>query len=224
MTKRPRKPDQDASEKGLSAAFEERLGALIAKLGGATKVAERFHLDRSAVSKWKGGVTRPPLIAVAEMCAEAGFSIDWVMGLSTQQDDDFAYLPLYEARAAAGTGLVPAGDDVAGTLAFRRDWLRHAGIPVSSAGLMTAVGDSMHPTVPDGSVMLVDMAAREPRDGCIYVLARDDAVVVKRLQRIAGGAFYLLSDNPLYEREEVARSDLEGINVVGRVVWVGHRL
>ena len=82
----------------------------------------------------------------------------------------------------------------------------------------------MEPTLSDGDDLLVDTNddAARLRDG-IYVLRREDSVIVKRvavnpLPRHAT----IKSDNPAYP--EWPDCDLATLDIVGRVVWAGHRI
>jgi hypothetical protein len=126
--------------------------------------------------------------------------------------------------ASAGPGALPAEERLQGHLAFDAAWLRRL---VGDPGRLSAIrvdGDSMRPTLSDGDDILVDAsdAARRLRDG-IYVLRRDDALLVKRLAvNPAAGRVAVLSDNPEYP--SWPDCDPAAIDVIGRVIWVGRRL
>jgi len=133
-------------------------------------------------------------------------------------------VPQLGLGASAGPGALPPDERLQGHLAFDAAWLRRlAGDP----GRLSAIrveGDSMRPSLSDGDDILVDAseAGRRLRDG-IYVLRRDDALLVKRLAvSPAAGRVAVLSDNPDYP--SWPDCDPDGIDVVGRVVWVGRRL
>ena len=82
-----------------------------------------------------------------------------------------------------------------------RNWLKS----VSQArpedlSIIRVSGDSMSPTLADGDDILVDRSdgAARLRDG-IYVLTRDDTLMVKRLSlHPAGNSLTIASDNPAY--------------------------
>ena len=110
-------------------------------------------------------------------------------------------------------------------IAFDPKWLRQlcAG-GTSHLSFIRVQGDSMSPTLADGDDILVDGAdgANRLRDG-IYVLRRDDSLMVKRLAvNPFAGRVTLRSDNAAYpEWKDVEMSTL---NIIGRVVWAGRRL
>lgn len=144
-------------------------------------------------------------------------------GLS--QFQEFALLPRYSVSASAGSGLVALEEQEIERIAFRRDWLHEMGIDAREAGLVTASGDSMDPTIPDGAMMLVVRRHGEPvRSGFIYVLVLDGEVLVKRIMRNVDGTFDLISDNPLYPVQKVRQVDLDGLQIAGRVFWVGRKI
>jgi len=215
---------------GDTTPLHERVARLIDAVGGTGEAAKLVD--------WRKEGASLPLQKILTLAVKAGVSLDWVAtghdvrpdiqssidAAGFAEDDGFAFLPLYQARAGAGQGLVPVDEQVVERLAFRRDWLRRTGINPENTGLLLSFGDSMYPTIPDGAVMMVDFAMTDRRDGCIYVLAHDDTVMVKRLQLRADGSIVMISDNPLYERQTVTREEFDGLRIVGRVVWVGHTL
>lgn len=137
---------------------------------------------------------------------------------------DLALIPRYEVQAGAGSGLVPVSEVATEALAFRRDWLRQIGVSPQQAALVTADGDSMAPTIPDRSIMLVDLAIRDVRNGHIYILIVAGAVVVKRVQINTDRTVVLISDNSRYDREVISQDRLADLHIAGRVVWVGHMI
>jgi phage repressor protein C with HTH and peptisase S24 domain len=82
----------------------------------------------------------------------------------------------------------------------------------------------MHPTLSDGDDIMVDLSAtgRKLQDG-IYVLRRDDALLVKRIAlHPARSTLTIASDNPAYASwTDCAAHEVE---IIGRVVWAGRRI
>jgi hypothetical protein len=141
-----------------------------------------------------------------------------------QRAEDYVLIPRLEIGASAGSGAV-AGDETALTaLAFQSNWVRSvaSGRP-EALSVISVTGDSMLPTLADGDHILVDTADRERlRDG-IYVLRTDEALLVKRLSvNPATRRLTIRSDNDAYPSWDDC--DPAGVNVIGRVVWVGRRL
>ena len=134
-------------------------------------------------------------------------------------------VPRLDIAASAGAGAL-AGDETAQPhMAFSAHWLRRvAAGDIKQLSLIRVEGDSMLPTLSHGDEILVDRGdgGRRLRDG-IYVLRRDDALIVKRLALDpAGGRVSIRSDNDAYP--SWPDCPLASIDIVGRVVWVGRTL
>jgi hypothetical protein len=134
-------------------------------------------------------------------------------------------VPRLDVGAAAGAGAFADGERHASHLAFDPAWLRRVarGAP-DQLSIIRVAGDSMAPTLADGDEILVDRGdgAERLRDG-VYVLRRDDALLVKRLAlHPAGRGFAIRSDNPAYPGWPDCEPD--AIEIVGRVIWAGRRI
>lgn len=134
-------------------------------------------------------------------------------------------VPRLDVRASAGPGSTVGEERAVSHLAFDAGWLRRIGARDGKAlSIIRVEGDSMAPTLIDGDEILVDGAdgPERLRDG-IYVLRRDDSLLVKRLSpNPAGDRVSVLSDNQAFRSwpDEPRQS----IEIVGRVVWCGRRL
>jgi phage repressor protein C with HTH and peptisase S24 domain len=133
-------------------------------------------------------------------------------------------LPRLDVRASAGPGANADGETVTGSVAFDGQWLRRlAGGRAADLSIITVTGDSMAPTLIDGDDILVDRGddAERLRDG-LYVLRRDDSLLVKRLAvSPADRLVSVRSDNPAYPGWPDCPP--QSLAIVGRVVWAGRR-
>lgn len=134
-------------------------------------------------------------------------------------------VPQLDVGASAGPGALPGGEAALSHIAFDRKWLRRlvAG-DGSQLSIIRVEGDSMAPTLDDGDEILVDRgdSFERLRDG-IYVLRREDALMVKRLSPDPSGRTVTVrSDNDAYPSWPGCKPG--EIDVVGRVVWCGRRL
>jgi len=140
-------------------------------------------------------------------------------------DEEFALIPGYNVQVAAGHGSLAGGDESpTRELAFRRKWLRYRGLHENDLALVFAKGDSMEPTISDNETVMVDTSEKKLRDGHIYVIRNGDHLLVKRIQTLWNDGVQLLSDNKEYPPQEISRDDLENLEVIGKVVWVGKDL
>lgn len=128
-------------------------------------------------------------------------------------------IPRYdEVRPSAGHGSVATSELPTTRVAFERNWLIDLGIAAESAVILPAQGDSMEPTIMNGSPMLVDTSKKEVRNGFIYVFDIDGDLVVKRIERLPDGSFDLISDNSnRYPTRTLTRETVATMTVVGRV-------
>jgi phage repressor protein C with HTH and peptisase S24 domain len=140
-------------------------------------------------------------------------------------DDGFVKVPRYKVDASAGHGSVISSEQIVDHLAFRADWVRHAlGVQVSALALINVTGDSMEPTLSNGDLILIDTSVGRVDDSGVYVLQFDGKLKVKRIHSKTDGTVDIISDNPRYPIELINNDLVQGLNVVGRVVWCGRRM
>ena len=139
--------------------------------------------------------------------------------------DNFAFIPQYTAKAAAGLGHENPHVESVNTLAFKREWLRAKGLNSKHLIAISADGDSMWPTINDHDVLLLDTSNTEPADRQIFVLTSSDkGTIVKRLIKTAMGGWIIRSDNDDcddYADVMLARSEVNEHRIIGKVVWRG---
>ncbi|WP_323780066.1 LexA family transcriptional regulator [Thalassovita sp.] len=136
-------------------------------------------------------------------------------------DQEYSTIRTYDIDAAAGNGIVPASEEASREVAFSRSWLMQNGIAADLAGLVRVKGDSMAPTIPDGSHILVDFTGKADwSPPGVYVIRHEGAVVVKRLQiinRTGEKLVVLLSDNPLFQPIFIAPDSALDFQPIARV-------
>ena len=130
-----------------------------------------------------------------------------------------------DVEASAGPGSLIDNEVQVGAYGFDSAWLRGVSrAKPQDLSIIKVMGDSMAPTLADGDDVLVDQTdtQRSLRDG-IYVLRRDETLMVKRLAIAPTSATVTISsDNPAYPTWRDCA--LDSIDVVGRVVWAGRKL
>lgn len=139
-----------------------------------------------------------------------------------QPAEDYVEVKRITAVVAAGGGSAEEVYEEVGSLAFRRDFLASCGVTAGAARILNVKGTSMEPTIPDGSVLLVNSANKEPRNGQIYALAKGNDLVVKRLIK-TGDEWVARSDNQDGNPDFPINDGLQ-VTVLGRAVWIGAKL
>ncbi|CUH68036.1 Pyocin repressor protein [Thalassovita gelatinovora] len=143
--------------------------------------------------------------------------------------EEFARIPLHNASLAAGNGHQNGSEMIVDYLSFRRDWLRRIGVAPANATLARVEGDSMHPSIWSGDIVLIDRSRTDvpvrkigskPRNSSpVYALLDDGHARVKRIERPTDDQVLLLSDNPDHGPEF---AKIETLSIIGKVMWWGH--
>ena len=125
-----------------------------------------------------------------------------------------------ELAAAAGGGAEALGEEIAGCVWFRQDWLAARGLDPALCAVIRVVGESMEPLLREGDSILVDRQRRDRAEQCIYVVRTGDGLVVKRAGRGADGAWLLVSEHPSWA--PIAWPG--GAETIGQAVWTARSL
>lgn len=132
-------------------------------------------------------------------------------------------VPELELGYSMGGGSVFNDYNQRGTVPFQRDWLRGL-MRGTFADLFVArgAGDSMMPTLLDGDIVLIDTAQKRiDQQDRIWALSYGDLGMIKRVRRLPGGTYQVMSDNPSVSLIEATDEELQ---VVGRVIWIGRTM
>lgn len=157
--------------------------------------------------------------AVLEWCGKLGIR----MVKPDEKLTDYSLLPKVSAVAGAGESLETCSD-IEGMYAFRTDFLNRVHINPDKSVMLLVRGDSMEPLIKDGDTVLVDQSKTLPEDGFIHLVTLDEALMIKRLQRIPNG-WRLRSENPDRGYIDIEGDDqLNMFRVHGRVRWFGRVL
>lgn len=171
--------------------------------------------------------------AIMESIANALECLQDVESLQKQLDQykaaesSLVAVPLYDVRAAAGHGALPAETPHSDVLHFNEAWIRQElRASPEDLYLIYVDGESMEPTLRSGDVILLDRRATKPDREGIYILRMDGMLLVKRLQALPGASVKVSSDNPAYEPFVLMLADMESQDfaILGRVVWSGRRM
>ncbi|MEL6646646.1 MAG: S24 family peptidase [Pseudomonadota bacterium] len=137
----------------------------------------------------------------------------------------FAEIPRYPARLAAGAGTWNPDDQkptdfIPFTWAFLESYIRKE--TVDGLITLTVSGDSMAPTISDNDLVMLD-TNESTLDAGVFAFVLDGVARVKRFNVTMRG-IDILSDNPNYETERYTREELQNMQIIGRVRWVGRAL
>jgi phage repressor protein C with HTH and peptisase S24 domain len=140
----------------------------------------------------------------------------------SSDQEGYVFVPKYDVQVSAGQVSLIHSEQIVSHLAFQENWIRQElGIDPNHIVLIQAVGDSMNPTFNAGALLLVNTKVNEIKNDSIYVINRDDELIVKRIQDLWNGQIKIKSDNPKYEPLIIQKTD--ALKIVGEVVWVGQK-
>ena len=128
-------------------------------------------------------------------------------------------VPVHRLQTAAGAGATDLDESTKNVAYFRREWLAKHGLVANRCSIISVMGESMEPTLPDGCAILLDHNETRRREGRILVILKSNGLVVKRAGKDKQGFWLLVSDHPAWEPEPWADAE-----VVGEVKWMAREL
>jgi len=162
-----------------------------------------------------------PFKEILEYCANKKLSINWLffdqaIEMLAEETDKFFQVHYFaDIRASAGGGSFNFDDDYE-VLSIDRTLMNN--ITASSSEILEAInvdGESMEPTLQDGSIVFIDRNQTNINKDGIFVASTTAGLFIKRIRQRADGMIELISDNKAYSPEMITPDEVE---IVGRVV------
>lgn len=208
----------------LVATVSSRVQECADKLGSGEVLAKKSGISRRSLEYYLKGTVDPKLTKLKLIADAAEVPLTWLVGGQEIAPDSttasYSYVPKMNIEVSAGHGSHNGEEHEKESLAFREDWLRSKGLKSKNLALVSVRGDSMEPTLPDLSILLVNTLETKPGDG-IYILLIEDQLYAKRLQVELDGSINIISDNPAYKTLTIEKGSSIRADIRGRVVWVG---
>ncbi|WP_252097717.1 S24 family peptidase [Pseudoalteromonas sp. NBT06-2] len=142
----------------------------------------------------------------------------------TEFNEEFALIPGYHISVSTGHGAFNGDAKIKRHLAFRKKWLDYKNLSSNQLAVVFAKGDSMEPTIHNNNTILVDLSDKKLSEGLIYVIRIGEELYAKRLQQYIDGSVRLISDNKEYIDQLLKPNELEQLEIIGKVVWIGKDL
>jgi phage repressor protein C with HTH and peptisase S24 domain len=76
----------------------------------------------------------------------------------------------------------------------------------------------MESTLHDGDLVIIERGRPRAISPGVYVLARDDVLLIKRLHLRADGRVEIRSDNKSYPTETMSSAEFDALHIVGRMI------
>lgn len=220
----------DASED----PFVIGLKVLMDELGEkAAPLAKRAGMGNTAIRDLFRKGSSPKVSTAIAIAAALGTTVDGVIALGGGIGRNHAMesagppgelVPVYDVAASAGHGTIIDYEAIAFSMAFPTDYLRYiTKSDPKHLQIISVKGDSMHPTLHDDDLVMLDRSKTSLNYDGLFVLLYGDALHVKRVSRSSTqGRILVISDNrAIYPPQEHAASD---VVVIGKVVWYGRKV
>ncbi len=162
-----------------------------------------------------------PFKEIMEFCATKKLSINWLFfdqAIDMLAEETEKYFQIHyfaDVRASAGGGAFTFDENYQ-VLTVDKTILSNI---VSTSGqeieAINVDGESMEPTLQDGSIVFIDRTQTNINKDGIYIASTTAGLFIKRIRQRADGMIELISDNKAYTPETMLP---EEVQIIGRVV------
>ena len=218
--------------------FSERM-MKIAKLkfnDNLSLFARAVGVVQPSLARWVKGEADPTRTNLVKIAEASGVSLDWLalgvgnmdgvepqakkseVNLIASNDETFSVIKdCREVRISAGGGGFNDEYKPYQTTKVEKAWLDSRRLKAEDCAMFLVSGDSMYPTLKDGEEIIVDRSKKELKDGKIFVLNNEGAMLVKKVQ-ITYNGITLISQNTEYAPIELNAEQANNLIVIGQVV------
>jgi len=167
---------------------------------------------------------RLPLEQILDFCAARSISANWLLydqdpKSLCESTDTFIYVRYFrEVDASAGGGAF-AYETLTERLLLDPKIVELLGgrSVIGRIEAINVAGESMEPTLKDGSIAFVDRGRKDIKQGGIFVVSTNYGLFIKRVILRLDGRIELASDNKEYGSELLMGDEVQ---IIGRVVGV----
>jgi len=203
----------------------DKLKEIISEETNSKKVFDKDVADALAIPQTTFATMKKrnsiPFKEIMEFCATKKLSINWLFFdqaidmLAKETEKYFQIHYFADVRASAGGGAFTFDANYE-VLTIDKKILSN--IVSTSSQEIEAInvdGESMEPTLQDGSIVFIDRTQTNINKDGIYIASTTAGLFIKRIRQRADGMIELISDNKAYSPETMLP---EEVQIVGRVV------
>lgn len=211
----------------LSQGVGMRIKSLVPEGISQLDFAGSIGLKGATFKTWIAETSEPKVEALAIIADKTGCDLNWLISgkgrSGTGEGTDFVHVKRLQVKVSAGAGAANNGEQELEPIAFRRDWLKkHVGVAAENLSVIEARGDSMEPTIRDGSLVLVNHSIERIENDGIYALNIDDDLYIKRVQKNPGKGLTIMSDNPAYPDQVIEKPETINLRIIGLIKWAAN--
>ena len=162
-----------------------------------------------------------PYEEILEFCALKKISVNWLFFdqavdmLKAETEKFFQVRYFSDIRASAGGG-AEIFDEGYETISIDEKIMHNmVGMGNTELEAIHVDGESMEPTLQDGSIVFVDRTQTNINKNGIFIASTTGGLFIKRIQQRADGMIELISDNSVYPPQAIHPDE---ITIVGKVV------
>ena len=162
-----------------------------------------------------------PLEAIIGYCALKRVSINWLLyeqssEMLADSSGEVLKIPFLSNVVASAGGGAFNDDERTTYLSLDPAYVRLLGITENDTiDAITVTGESMYPTLKEGSIILIDKKKTKVTEGGIFVVNAGGNLFIKRLSITPKGELNMISDNPTIPVQTVS---LDETFVIGKVI------
>jgi len=193
------------------------------KIGGKVfdkDVANALNIPQAtfATMKKRNSIPYEEILA---FCALKKISVNWLFFdqtvdmLKEQTEKFFRVRYFADIRASAGGGAEVFDENYETITIDEKIMQNMVGMGNTELEAIHVDGESMEPTLQDGSIVFVDRTQTNINKDGIFIAATTAGLFIKRIRQRADGMIELISDNKAYSPEVLAPDE---VAIVGKVV------
>lgn len=216
---------------GKGSSFSERLKELIGNKSGRA-FAKDAGISYSTLHNYLTNTSLPTLDNLIALANYANVSVQWLatgeqleeekqkedLNLIASNDETFVNIEdCRDIRISAGGGGFNDEYQTYQSTKVEKAWLDARRLKANDCAMFLVSGDSMYPTLKDGEEIIVDRSKKDLKDGKIFVLNNEGAMLVKKVQITYSGVT-LISQNSEYAPIELDAEQANSLIIIGQVV------
>ena len=162
-----------------------------------------------------------PYEEILEFCAMKKISANWLffdqaVDMLIEETNKFFNIRYYaDIRASAGGG-AEVFDEQYETITLDEKIMHNmVGMGSTELEAIHVDGESMEPTLQDGSIVFVDREQTNINKNGIFIAATTGGLFIKRIHQRADGMIELISDNSMYPPQAISPDEM---TIIGKVV------